>query len=85
MPQEQFGSSNYTPVSNLGISQVNLSSWISTVNNPLSTLISITPFPGDFGLLGQPLYVVAGIDPVIQERLTTRLKTTGQIWPVGFS
>lgn len=29
--------------------------------------------------------VIAGIDPVIQFLLTTRLRTTGQIWPIGFS
>lgn len=29
--------------------------------------------------------IIAGIDPVIEFLLTVRLRTTGQIWPIGFS
>ena len=30
-------------------------------------------------------YTIAGIDPVIQFLLTVRLRTAGQIWPLGYS
>jgi hypothetical protein len=37
------------------------------------------------GGTGGIILTIAGIDPVIQFLLATRLKSTGQIWPVGFS
>lgn len=37
------------------------------------------------GGTGGIVLTIAGIDPVIQFLLATRLATTGQIWPVGFS
>lgn len=37
------------------------------------------------GGTGGIVYTIAGIDPVIQFILLTRLRTTGQIWPCGNS
>lgn len=37
------------------------------------------------GNMGGISYTIAGIDPVIVFLLTVRLRTTGQIWPLGYS
>jgi hypothetical protein len=44
------------------------------LSNPIGTL----------GFSSPPVFIIAGIDPVIQYLLSVRLKTTGQIWPVGY-
>lgn len=49
-----------------------------------------TPLGNTWGTIGRGdtkgiTLVIAGIDPVIQFLLTVRLRTTGQIWPLGFS
>jgi hypothetical protein len=44
------------------------------LSNPIGTL----------GFSNPPVFIIAGIDPVIQYLLSVRLKTTGQIWPVGY-
>ena len=52
-----------------------------------STQIQLGDALGTFGIgsTGGISYTLAGIDPVIAFLLTVRLRTTGQIWPLGHS
>ena len=51
-----------------------------------STQIQLGNALGAFGTgsIGGIQYTIAGIDPVIAFLLTVRLRTTGQVWPLGY-
>jgi hypothetical protein len=86
MPQEQFDGSNFQPVSNASASLVQPSAVRFSVSGLLVGVpVALSGHPGDFVAGGNALIAISGIDPVTQAALAVRLRSTGQIWPVGFS
>lgn len=50
-----------------------------------TTISGVNPVTPNIGTVGGINYTTAGFDPVIVAALQVVLRSTGQIWPVGYS